>query len=115
MYRVQEGQEPVRRRGESAFNTSPSKWRVWPSRLPACAARAGSADVHLQAPCRRCQLAGISCIFEKPEKKNAQVMGNASVEYVVHLTPIHRADRPHLIDDFRGWKANTLCVQHVCV
>ena len=41
-----------------------------------------TADVRLQAPCRRCQLAGTPCVFEKPEKKNAQVMGNASVEYV---------------------------------
>lgn len=39
-------------------------------------------------------------------------MGNASVEYVVRLTPIYRiqAHRRHLIDDFRGWKDNTSCV-----
>ena len=33
-----------------------------------------------QPPCRRCQLSGTPCIFEKPEKKNVQVMSNASVE-----------------------------------
>ena len=85
--------------------------------LPASAARAGAADVRLQAPCRRCQLAGTPCIFEKPEKKNGQVMGNASVEYVVSLAPIHRyeADQPHLIGGCRDWKDNTSCVLNVHV
>jgi len=33
-----------------------------------------------KAPCRRCQLSGTTCIFEKPEKKNALPVSNASVE-----------------------------------
>ena len=33
-----------------------------------------------QAPCRRCQLSGQPCIFEKPEKKNGQLLSTASVE-----------------------------------
>lgn len=37
----------------------------------------------LQAPCRRCTLAGTPCIFEKPEKKNSQQMLNGSLECVI--------------------------------
>jgi hypothetical protein len=37
-----------------------------------------------QAPCRRCQLSGQPCIFEKPEKKNGQLLSTASVEYDHH-------------------------------
>ncbi|KAI0070159.1 hypothetical protein K474DRAFT_1609218 [Panus rudis PR-1116 ss-1] len=36
-------------------------------------------------PCRRCQLSGTPCIFEKPEKKNAQAMSSASVERLSRL------------------------------
>jgi hypothetical protein len=36
-----------------------------------------------QAPCRRCQLSGLACIFEKPEKKNATQMSGPSVECVL--------------------------------
>ena len=35
-----------------------------------------------QAPCRRCQLSGQPCVFEKPEKKNGQLLSTASVESV---------------------------------
>lgn len=35
-----------------------------------------------QAPCRRCQLSGTPCVFEKPEKKIVQPVSGASVEYV---------------------------------
>src|ERR1700733_8706391 len=34
-----------------------------------------------QAPCRRCQLSGQPCVFEKPEKKNGQLLSTVSVEY----------------------------------
>ncbi|KZV73304.1 hypothetical protein PENSPDRAFT_574673 [Peniophora sp. CONT] len=52
----------------------------------ACTAcRKGKNRCEGDNPCRRCQLAGIPCIFEKPEKKNAQVMGNASVERLSRL------------------------------
>lgn len=53
----------------------PSRCLSW----PAPSARPGSSS-SLQAPCRRCQLSGTPCIFEKPEKKNVQAMSNASVE-----------------------------------
>ena len=54
-------------------------------------ARPGSGPAHpwpsphrtalvTKAPCRRCQLSGTPCIFEKPEKKNVQPMANGSVE-----------------------------------
>ena len=33
-----------------------------------------------QAPCRRCQLSGQPCVFEKPEKKNGQQLSTTSVE-----------------------------------
>ncbi|KAH9978826.1 hypothetical protein BGW80DRAFT_1530949 [Lactifluus volemus] len=37
------------------------------------------------APCRRCQLSGQPCIFEKPEKKNGQLLSTASVERLSRL------------------------------
>ena len=41
------------------------------------------ALISLQGPCRRCQLAGIACIFEKPEKKPLNNGGTGiAVEYV---------------------------------
>lgn len=43
-------------------------------------ARPGTPNPHRQAPCRRCQLSGAQCVFEKPEKKNAQALTSASVE-----------------------------------
>ena len=43
------------------------------------------APYALKAPCRRCQLSGTPCVFEKPEKKNAQPMANGSVESVLAL------------------------------
>jgi len=39
-----------------------------------------------QAPCRRCQLSGAQCIFEKPEKKSPAVINNNSIEYVTPLS-----------------------------
>lgn len=41
---------------------------------------APARDNNVQAPCRRCQLSGQPCIFEKPEKKNGQLLSTASVE-----------------------------------
>jgi hypothetical protein len=38
-----------------------------------------------KAPCRRCQISGTPCVFEKPEKTNSQLMSSASVEYVPAL------------------------------
>ncbi|KAF8658282.1 hypothetical protein AX16_002056 [Volvariella volvacea WC 439] len=52
----------------------------------ACTAcRKGKNRCEGEAPCRRCQLSGTQCIFEKPEKKNAQAMSNASVERLSRL------------------------------
>ncbi|KAH0827973.1 hypothetical protein J3R83DRAFT_3612 [Lanmaoa asiatica] len=49
----------------------------------ACTAcRKGKNRCEGEAPCRRCQLSGTPCIFEKPEKKVAQPVSGASVEYV---------------------------------
>ncbi|KAF7793852.1 hypothetical protein EIP86_004973 [Pleurotus ostreatoroseus] len=38
-----------------------------------------------QAPCRRCQLSGTPCIFEKPEKKNTQALSNGSVDQMIGM------------------------------
>lgn len=43
-------------------------------------ARPGPPPSTPQAPCRRCQLSGTQCVFEKPEKKNVQPMANTSIE-----------------------------------
>ena len=46
---------------------------------PAPSARPPARPGH-QAPCRRCQLSGAQCVFEKPEKKAVQALSTASVE-----------------------------------
>ncbi|KIJ67756.1 hypothetical protein HYDPIDRAFT_37363 [Hydnomerulius pinastri MD-312] len=52
----------------------------------ACTAcRKGKNRCEGEAPCRRCQLSGTPCIFEKPEKKNVQAMSGASVERLSRL------------------------------
>ncbi|KAF8590908.1 hypothetical protein K439DRAFT_1116990 [Ramaria rubella] len=38
-----------------------------------------------KAPCRRCQLSGTLCVFEKPEKKNVPVMSSGSIERISRL------------------------------
>ena len=60
-----------------------------PSRSPHRLARLyrPGPEIDTQAPCRRCQLSGQPCIFEKPEKKNGQLLSSASVE-CVHVTPL---------------------------
>jgi hypothetical protein len=45
-----------------------------------------STHNRLQAPCKRCQLSGAQCVFEKPEKKNIQV-ATGSIEYVLLPSP----------------------------
>ncbi|KJA19930.1 hypothetical protein HYPSUDRAFT_143069 [Hypholoma sublateritium FD-334 SS-4] len=47
--------------------------------------RKGKNRCEGEAPCRRCQASNIPCIFEKPEKKNAQVMSGASIERLARL------------------------------
>ncbi|KAN0091257.1 hypothetical protein V8E55_004823 [Tylopilus felleus] len=52
----------------------------------ACTAcRKGKNRCEGEAPCRRCQLSGTSCVFEKPEKKNVQPVSSASVERLSRL------------------------------
>ncbi|KAI0743621.1 hypothetical protein C8Q80DRAFT_1107676 [Daedaleopsis nitida] len=48
--------------------------------------RKGKNRCEGEAPCRRCQLSGAQCVFEKPEKKNAQgALTTASVERLSRL------------------------------
>ncbi|KAI0779555.1 hypothetical protein C8Q74DRAFT_1316121 [Fomes fomentarius] len=64
---------------------------VPPSHIPKRGARActncrkGKNRCEGEAPCRRCQLSGAQCVFEKPEKKNAQALTSASVERLSRL------------------------------
>lgn len=52
----------------------------------ACTAcRKGKNRCEGEAPCRRCQLSGQPCVFEKPEKKNGQLLSTASVERLSRL------------------------------
>ncbi|KAI0686868.1 hypothetical protein C8T65DRAFT_676643 [Cerioporus squamosus] len=62
-----------------------------PSHIPKRGARActncrkGKNRCEGEAPCRRCQLSGAVCVFEKPEKKNVQALSSASVERLSRL------------------------------
>ncbi|KII92405.1 hypothetical protein PLICRDRAFT_37183 [Plicaturopsis crispa FD-325 SS-3] len=52
----------------------------------ACTAcRKGKNRCEGEAPCRRCQLSGTQCVFEKPEKKNMQASAGPSVERLSRL------------------------------
>ncbi|KAG8214039.1 hypothetical protein J3R82DRAFT_10795 [Butyriboletus roseoflavus] len=52
----------------------------------ACTAcRKGKNRCEGEAPCRRCQLSGTPCVFEKPEKKIVQPVSGASVERLSRL------------------------------
>ncbi|KAF8629647.1 hypothetical protein AX17_005586 [Amanita inopinata Kibby_2008] len=52
----------------------------------ACTAcRKGKNRCEGEPPCRRCQLSGTPCVFEKPERKNTQTMSNASIERLSRL------------------------------
>ncbi|GBE81182.1 hypothetical protein SCP_0309090 [Sparassis crispa] len=52
----------------------------------ACTAcRKGKNRCEGEAPCRRCQLSGTLCVFEKPEKKNVQPMSGPSIERLSRL------------------------------
>ncbi|KIP11627.1 hypothetical protein PHLGIDRAFT_99458 [Phlebiopsis gigantea 11061_1 CR5-6] len=69
----------------------PPASQIPPGHIPkrgarACTAcRKGKNRCEGEAPCRRCQLSGIPCVFEKPEKKNAQPMANGSIERLSRL------------------------------
>ncbi|KAF8530530.1 hypothetical protein BU17DRAFT_35754 [Hysterangium stoloniferum] len=52
----------------------------------ACTAcRKGKNRCEGEAPCRRCQLNGTQCIFEKPEKKIVPAMSSGSIERISRL------------------------------
>jgi len=52
----------------------------------ACTAcRKGKNRCEGEPPCRRCQINGTQCIFEKPEKKNVQAISGQSVERLSRL------------------------------
>ncbi|KAH7924267.1 hypothetical protein BV22DRAFT_1067151 [Leucogyrophana mollusca] len=74
---------------QSPTDTAPTPSQ--PAHIPkrgarACTAcRKGKNRCEGEAPCRRCQLSGTPCVFEKPEKKNAQAMSGASVERLSRL------------------------------
>ncbi|KAL5485143.1 hypothetical protein ACEPAI_7785 [Sanghuangporus weigelae] len=52
----------------------------------ACTAcRKGKNRCEGEPPCRRCQLSGVPCIFEKPEKKKDAALVNGSIERVSRL------------------------------
>ncbi|THH20434.1 hypothetical protein EUX98_g8589 [Antrodiella citrinella] len=73
--------------GPSQTSPAPTSQSHIPKRgARACTAcRKGKNRCEGEAPCRRCQLSGTPCVFEKPEKKNVQAMSNASVERLSRL------------------------------
>ena len=76
---VSQGQEQMRGRGEclareracSCFFGRAPLCSLWTAPPP--------GPARPQAPCRRCQLSGTPCVFEKPEKK-PQVLSNGGIE-----------------------------------
>lgn len=60
-----------------------------------------------QPPCRRCQASGTPCIFEKPEKKNAQGLSTASVEYALSFTAITIVSHLSAVGVYPGLRAST--------
>ncbi|KAI0283585.1 hypothetical protein BGY98DRAFT_1087731 [Russula aff. rugulosa BPL654] len=76
---------------EPPMDDSPSASSANPGHIPkrgarACTAcRKGKNRCEGEAPCRRCQLSGQPCVFEKPEKKNGQLLSTASVERLSRL------------------------------
>ncbi|KAI9571112.1 hypothetical protein HD554DRAFT_2078588 [Boletus coccyginus] len=88
---------PVHNNSQQAMPQSPAEGSAFPplqSPAPhvpkrgarACTAcRKGKNRCEGEAPCRRCQLSGTPCIFEKPEKKNVQPVSGASSERLSRL------------------------------
>ncbi|KIK96659.1 hypothetical protein PAXRUDRAFT_825716 [Paxillus rubicundulus Ve08.2h10] len=80
---------------QQAMSQSSAEGSAQPSQAPtqipkrgarACTAcRKGKNRCEGEAPCRRCQLSGTPCIFEKPEKKIVQPISGASVERLSRL------------------------------
>ncbi|KAI0000426.1 hypothetical protein BJV77DRAFT_1058039 [Russula vinacea] len=76
---------------ESPMDDSSTAPSANPGHIPkrgarACTAcRKGKNRCEGEAPCRRCQLSGQPCVFEKPEKKNGQLLSSASVERLSRL------------------------------
>lgn len=80
LHQLPQGQEQMRRRGPSlSLHHIPCR-RYLPVLLAPSARPSARPGPLLQAPCRRCQLSGQQCVFEKPEKKNVQPLSTASVE-----------------------------------
>ncbi|KAI0930218.1 hypothetical protein AcV5_006990 [Taiwanofungus camphoratus] len=71
--------------GQSAPPPAPSVHIPKRGARACTACRKGKNRCEGEAPCRRCQLSGTPCIFEKPEKKNVQAMSGASVERLSRL------------------------------
>lgn len=71
----------------------PAQQQPPPGHIPKRGARACTAcrkgknrcEGEGEAPCRRCQVNGTPCVFEKPEKKPPQAVANASLERVARL------------------------------
>ncbi|KAK0213045.1 hypothetical protein DFS33DRAFT_1464788 [Desarmillaria ectypa] len=100
---VSNGSESAsKRRRTSEIGRSPQD-PAQPVHIPkrgarACTAcRKGKNRCEGEAPCRRCQLSGTPCIFEKPEKKNNQPIVGASVERVSRLEGQYLVMQSHMI------------------
>ncbi|KAF9268852.1 hypothetical protein L218DRAFT_853190 [Marasmius fiardii PR-910] len=64
----------------------------------ACTAcRKGKNRCEGEAPCRRCQLSGTPCVFEKPEKKPAQVLAGPGIERLSRLEGQYLVMQSHMI------------------
>ncbi|KAI3618952.1 hypothetical protein WG66_000567 [Moniliophthora roreri] len=64
----------------------------------ACTAcRKGKNRCEGEAPCRRCQLSGTPCIFEKPEKKNVQALSGPGIERLSRLEGQYLVMQSHMI------------------
>ncbi|KAL0581880.1 hypothetical protein V5O48_000109 [Marasmius crinis-equi] len=64
----------------------------------ACTAcRKGKNRCEGEAPCRRCQLSGTPCVFEKPEKKNVQALAGPGIERLSRLEGQYLVMQSHMI------------------
>ncbi|EPQ57029.1 hypothetical protein GLOTRDRAFT_120398 [Gloeophyllum trabeum ATCC 11539] len=85
--------------GASAHNAEGQQSAHIPKRgARACTnCRRGKNRCEGEAPCRRCQLSGQPCIFEKPEKKNVQALSNAGIERLSRLEGQYMVLQSHML------------------
>ncbi|KAG7098513.1 hypothetical protein E1B28_000457 [Marasmius oreades] len=87
----------------SPVDTTAGPQSPQPAHIPkrgarACTAcRKGKNRCEGEAPCRRCQLSGTPCVFEKPEKRPAQALAGPGIERLSRLEGQYLVMQSHMI------------------